>query len=1069
MTQTPAQKQGEPGTAASRLVDLGKKVALASGAHRQAGSAGKRASAEAFRALTAKVDEVRLPPPLPEPVLPEPPVEPPHPANGYANVEPELEPQSFAPDDLAAAIELPPGDEIPVESKEIHAEAPSEWQSSELPVAAEDDQDVESAATSKEEISTDGLLALIRDSLTQSHAQPVAHLEPERSESVDDMLAVIRAAIFSEADPAVAEGEAHAELPVAAEVPETAAADDAPQPSDALASDIRDLADDVVDVDAAMDAEEKSADSSAARPLLKVEFVATPGQTQQPLRFVIEPPSTVETPAESDASIDESITTTDTLADDALAAADVAFEPIEVSAPDDAVDDDSAELTDVAASLPLVNLDLAAAEDIPEVETAIADASPEIGEADVVEDETAFEAQSAQPESVWSPADSSEEPVAATEFVEEPVEVPAHEPVEAAADTVSEEPFAPDQMLEVDPAPATDEPAPEPVADSSVVEAVAQDIPEVVEDVTEVPEESPAAAEVSIEDTAAVSDALAEEASAVEEVIEDVPVAAAAIETSAVTENIATAVAEIEAATAGIQLAPVEPANEPVPESDARPMEVLHRSEDAVAAPEEAPRDEAAAPVPDVVEVVEHLEETPPAVEVITPGNRTRSNVSPGREVRSLTRDFVAAAMDEFAATYDEFAAPRPVEEPAKPDGEDETAGLARPPEFKFWEQDPAEDTESEEKVDAAAVYAVIPEIAADLPAARAALSQPELPSDQAGQIAQSLLDIMSLTSHSVQPQERALASDTLLHLLHRLPLKILVTIAERLSITDQPPARIVTRLIRDPRIEVAGPLLEKCNSIGDQDLIGVIAEGHIQNIRVIARRRALSPALCDALIATREPSTVLTLVRNPGAELSHTAFFRLNELARAYASLQAPLATRSDLPAPVAFELFWVLPAELRRYVLSRFLADSLTLERILRITKSVGGESEPETMAMRFPPRHKIEAFIASLIDDTGADPAAELSELAGIDPGTASRIIADKHGDPLAIAFKALGLQRARFAEVLEILRSSSGRVHLECSSEELQNLFDSLSFNKARVLLTYWDWAVSGTGPYAELAR
>ena len=35
------------------------------------------------------------------------------------------------------------------------------------------------------------------------------------------------------------------------------------------------------------------------------------------------------------------------------------------------------------------------------------------------------------------------------------------------------------------------------------------------------------------------------------------------------------------------------------------------------------------------------------------------------------------------------------------------------------------------------------------------------------------------------------------------------------------------------------------------------------------------------------------------------------------------------------------------------------------------------------------------------------------------------------------------------------------------EELQSLFDTLSFNKARVLLTYWDWAVSQSGPY-ELA-
>jgi hypothetical protein len=35
-------------------------------------------------------------------------------------------------------------------------------------------------------------------------------------------------------------------------------------------------------------------------------------------------------------------------------------------------------------------------------------------------------------------------------------------------------------------------------------------------------------------------------------------------------------------------------------------------------------------------------------------------------------------------------------------------------------------------------------------------------------------------------------------------------------------------------------------------------------------------------------------------------------------------------------------------------------------------------------------------------------------------------------------------------------------------ELQNLFDSLSFTKARVLLTYWDWAVEQSGPYSGKA-
>jgi hypothetical protein len=33
-------------------------------------------------------------------------------------------------------------------------------------------------------------------------------------------------------------------------------------------------------------------------------------------------------------------------------------------------------------------------------------------------------------------------------------------------------------------------------------------------------------------------------------------------------------------------------------------------------------------------------------------------------------------------------------------------------------------------------------------------------------------------------------------------------------------------------------------------------------------------------------------------------------------------------------------------------------------------------------------------------------------------------------------------------------------------ELHALFDSLSFNKARMLLSYWDWASREAGPYTD---
>jgi hypothetical protein len=95
--------------------------------------------------------------------------------------------------------------------------------------------------------------------------------------------------------------------------------------------------------------------------------------------------------------------------------------------------------------------------------------------------------------------------------------------------------------------------------------------------------------------------------------------------------------------------------------------------------------------------------------------------------------------------------------------------------------------------------------------------------------------------------------------------------------------------------------------------------------------------------------------------------------------------------------------------------------------------------------------------------------LCELANICEANARRILEDPQGEPLTVMLKALGLQRGRLVEVLERLRASMPpRLDPERSPGDLQTIFDTLSFNKTRVLLTYWDWAAQTTGPYAHLA-
>ena len=335
---------------------------------------------------------------------------------------------------------------------------------------------------------------------------------------------------------------------------------------------------------------------------------------------------------------------------------------------------------------------------------------------------------------------------------------------------------------------------------------------------------------------------------------------------------------------------------------------------------------------------------------------------------------------------------------------------------------------------------------------------------DDAGELARSLLDMMLSNPSAGQPQERALAADALLKLVPRIPLKSLVMVVDRLSIMESPPHLLVSKLINDPRIEVAGPLLELCNHISDQVLGKVIATGQVSLMRLIARRRSISATLSDQLIEFDDPSVVLTLVRNSGANFSHHAFPRLADHAQRHHALLAPLATRPDLPAPIAFELFWFVPAELRRYLLSRFLTDSETLTKILKITHAMGGgEQGAET---KFPDREQIESFVEFLNAGKLPEAANLLAEIAAIQPDNAVRIIADANGEPLTIALKAIGTNRVRFGEIIDILKASDfGIIASTRSTVELQSIFDSMSFNKARVLLTYWDWAVLKSGPYA----
>jgi len=415
-------------------------------------------------------------------------------------------------------------------------------------------------------------------------------------------------------------------------------------------------------------------------------------------------------------------------------------------------------------------------------------------------------------------------------------------------------------------------------------------------------------------------------------------------------------------------------------------------------------------------------------------------------------------AAPESRETLPEPLAPQPPLEPAEPDA----APIVEPvPEvLRLDEPVPAEPSIEPASTQASASAepeSTVPEQAsAAMPARpsdagfveRRVLERPQPEDVETGIRAHALLDIMAIPTEGSLPQERALANDTLLRLIPRMPLKSLRHLADRVCLMEAPSQMLVRRLINDPRIEVSGPLLEHAMTVDDSDLITVAHGRNPAKLKLMARRRLISPALAEALIQSNDVETLVNLVRNQGASFSIESMWHLTRFAAAHPVLQAPLVTRQDTPSPIAFQLFWRLPSELRRYVLSRFLTDSETITRILTMNRENDGKDRKQADL----------SLLAKLAEADSREAGEIYARLTHVSAEAGARIADDAGGEALTVALKAAGLTRAQFADVVE----------KRPDAEALKAIFETLSFNKARVLLTYWDWAARRTGPYARIA-
>jgi hypothetical protein len=126
----------------------------------------------------------------------------------------------------------------------------------------------------------------------------------------------------------------------------------------------------------------------------------------------------------------------------------------------------------------------------------------------------------------------------------------------------------------------------------------------------------------------------------------------------------------------------------------------------------------------------------------------------------------------------------------------------------------------------------------------------------------------------------------------------------------------------------------------------------------------------------------------------------------------------------------------------------------------------SATEDSEAQFPDKELVEEAIDLAVAGKLEEAAERMAGIGGICRENAMRILSDTDGEPIAVLLKAMGYPRGRLAVTLSRLKQPAcGLLRSDRELDELQSIFDTLSFNKARILLTYWDWYAQKTGPYA----
>ena len=281
--------------------------------------------------------------------------------------------------------------------------------------------------------------------------------------------------------------------------------------------------------------------------------------------------------------------------------------------------------------------------------------------------------------------------------------------------------------------------------------------------------------------------------------------------------------------------------------------------------------------------------------------------------------------------------------------------------------------------------------------------------------------------------RERGLMHDILRRLTNDVEMAIRIALAERLAEDTTAPHELIL-LLADDKIEVARPIILRSPLLTETDVLRMVVECDVAHQEAVASRENISEPVTEALAKCEAESVLIALVRNETAKISSIAFETLVEKSRRVASLQDPLVRRNELPAQLATRMCeWVSDA-VKTYISQNYSVEAGRLDAAFDHAETIV-KSEPA--APKIPPAEGAQKLIEKL-GNAGQLKAGfllrvlhqgqidlfdlALARMLAMPLIELRRIFYEKGPKPVALACRAVGIDRCVFATVFNLSRQS-----------------------------------------------